>query len=144
MTVKLSVSKLILGNLPALRAFVRGVPLDVAVELRGRGASSHALVASSSGRVQVLNIGPGVIRHDFEAVGNNLIYHFVSAFDVFRRSNRDVLLECVAIDLPFDHGVAIAEQSMELRTRRLHVRPADGSIAPKNASIWYSNPKPAA
>ena len=120
--LQVGVSHLTLGELPALHAFVSGVPVDIAIKLRSNGSSLHALAVSASGRVQIRNGGPGVIRHGFEEVGDNLVYHFMSAFEAFRRSGSEALLECVAVDLAFHNGVALAKNSMALRTRRLHVR----------------------
>ena len=67
------------------------------------------------------------MRHGFEEMGDNLVYHFISAFEVFRRAGSDAYLECVAMDLPFAEGVAVASKSMELRTKRLWVR-GGGSV----------------
>ncbi len=120
--LQVGVSHLTLGELPAFHAFVSGVPVDIAIKLRSNGSSLHALAVSASGRVQIRNGGPGVIRHGFEEVGDNLVYHFMSAFEAFRRSGSEALLECVAVDLAFHNGVALAKNSMALRTRRLHVR----------------------
>jgi len=121
-TLRLSAAHVTLGELAALRPFVSGVPIDVEATLSGRGDSLHALAASASGRLQLRNTGPGIVRHGFEEMGDNLVYHFISAFEVFRRAGSDAHLECMAMDLPFHEGVAEAAKSMELRTRRLHVR----------------------
>ncbi|MBK8957196.1 MAG: hypothetical protein IPM80_01885 [Proteobacteria bacterium] len=133
-TLDLSASHVILGELAALRPFVSGVPVDVEAQLRGDGASAHAFAASASGRVQLRNTGNGIVRHGFEEVGDNLVYHFISAFEVFRRAGTDAYLECVALDLPFANGVARARKSMELRTKRLWVR-GGGTIDLRDESI---------
>jgi hypothetical protein len=117
-----SAAHLVLGELPSLRPFVSGVPVDIDLDLSGSGDSLHALAASAGGRVQLRNSGPGMVRHGFEDVGDNLVHHFINAFEVFRRAGTDAYLECVAMDLPFQNGVAQAGKSMELRTRRLYVR----------------------
>ena len=121
-TVQLSATHVTLGELPALRPYVSGVPIDVEAKLTGTGDNLRAWAASANGRLQLRNTGPGIVRHGFEEVGDNLVYHFISAFEVFRRNGSDAHLECLALDLPFVNGVALDKQSMALRTRRLHVR----------------------
>ena len=121
-TLHVTASHVTLGELAALRPFVSGVPIDVDVSLEGRGDSLHALAAAANGRVQIRNTGPGIVRHGFEEVGDNLVYHFISAFEVFRRAGSDAHLECLVLDLPFHDGVAVAQNSMALRTKRLLVR----------------------
>jgi uncharacterized protein involved in outer membrane biogenesis len=133
-TLHLRATRVTLGELPALRPFVSGVPVDVDVALRGQGDNLQALAASASGRLQVRNTGPGIVRHGFEEMGDNLVYHFISAFEVFRRAGSDAHLECMALDLPFSQGVALASKSMELRTRRLHVR-GGGSVNLRDETI---------
>lgn len=118
----LHASHVTLGELPALQPFVSGVPVDLEATLTGSGDNLRALAASANGRLQLRNTGPGIVRHGFEQVGDNLVYHFISAFAVFRRSGSDAHLECLAVDLPFVNGVALDEKSMALRTRRLQVR----------------------
>ncbi len=126
-TLAVSASHVTLGELAALRPFVSGVPVDLETRLSGKGDSLAAFAASASGRVQLRNTGPGIVRHGFEEMGDNLVYHFISAFEVFRRAGSDAYLECVAMDLPFAEGVAVASKSMELRTKRLWVR-GGGSV----------------
>ncbi len=121
-TLRFRAAHVTLGELPALRPFVSGVPIDVDVDLNGAGDSLAALAASTNGRVQLRNSGPGIVRHGFEEMGDNLVYHFIRALEIFRRAGTDADLECVAMDLLFQNGVANAKQSMELRTRRLYVR----------------------
>ncbi len=133
-TLHFRATRVTLGELPTLRPFVSGVPVDVDAALRGRGDSLQALAASASGRLQMRNAGPGVVRHGFEEMGDNLVYHFISAFEVFRRAGSDAHLECMALDLPFTQGVALASKSMELRTRRLHVR-GGGSVNLRDESV---------
>ena len=120
-TLALHASRVTLGQLPALQPFVSGVPVDVEATLSGSGDNLRALAASTNGRLQLRNTGPGIVRHGFEEVGDNLVYHFISAFEVFRRSGSDAHLECLAVDLPFVDGVALDGKSMALRTRRLYV-----------------------
>lgn len=133
-TLDLSAAHVTLGELALMRPYISGVPIDIEAHLVGSGASLHAFVASASGRVQLRNTGPGIVRHGFEEVGDNLVYHFISAFEVFRRTGSDAEVECVALDLPFQQGVARAAKSMELRTRRLLVR-GGGTIDLRDESV---------
>lgn len=121
-TLRLEARQLTLGQLAALRGYVSGTPVNVQVELRGNGVSLHDLAASASGRVALHNTGSGVIRDDFEQVGDNLVFHFIGAFEVFRRAGNEANLECLALELALENGLATDPHSMELRTRRLQVR----------------------
>ena len=121
-TLSLEARQLTLGQLVALRGYVSGTPVNVQVELQGNGVSLHDLAASASGRVALHNTGSGVIRDDFEQVGDNLVFHFIGALEVFRRAGNEANLECLALELALDNGLATDPHSMELRTRRLQVR----------------------
>lgn len=132
--LKLVATHVTLGELAALRPYVSGVPVDVEMDLRGDGASVQAFAASATGTLRLRNTGAGIVRHGFEEVGDNLVSHFIGAFEVFRRAGSDAQLECVAMDLPFVQGVAVGKKSMELRTRRLWVR-GGGSVDMRNESV---------
>ena len=105
-TLALHANHVTLGELPALQPFVSGVPVDLEATLTGSGDNLRALAASANGRLQLRNTGPGIVRHGFEEVGDNLVI------------NEKRLMVCTS-GVNSDHPIFLSHKDWEIVTHEV-------------------------
>jgi hypothetical protein len=110
-----------LGRLGALGDHFTGVPMDVTVDLMATGAGLSELAATAHGRVHARNTGGGSVTRTVERVQGSLLSGLFAAFTPERDADPETVLECLALELPFDNGQIAHTNLLELRTQRMTV-----------------------
>ncbi|MBX2848979.1 MAG: AsmA-like C-terminal region-containing protein [Acidiferrobacterales bacterium] len=104
-----------------------GGNLTIDTDLRLVGDSLAALASSSNGQFY-LDVADAVVQNDrFELIGSDLILELLSKLNPFSKSDPTTQLECAAVYVPLENGVAELDNSIALQTSKL-VIVADGDI----------------
>ena len=120
-TLELGATQVILGELGPLASQVRGVPVDLSLQLVGHGPSAHAIAASADGHFTLANHAPGRIERSLERASQTVFGHLFEAFNPLRARDQETVLECVAADLELVDGHLRSEHGLALRTQRMRV-----------------------
>ncbi len=100
---------------------LEGGPLDVRIDLKGRGQSQQALVAALTGEVRAA-MGPGRIRNSaLDIAGADLGMSAIRAINPFSKEEPFTPIKCGAAKFVFANGKALADRGIALESERMIV-----------------------
>jgi len=94
---------------------ITGGRTDLALQLRGRGQSLAAIVASLDGEVK-LKVGALRAHNVAVNLGEGLLTRTLSLINPFLKSDPDTDIKCIAARLPVKHGVLTSERRFAIET----------------------------
>ncbi|MCP5198568.1 MAG: hypothetical protein H6977_01060 [Gammaproteobacteria bacterium] len=126
-TVAADLGAVDLGASGLFTGYVRALPIDVRLRLRGHGATRGALLASANGRIDVRDHGEGTIERGIERAGGSVFGALFDAFSPFHGDGDTSRVACLRARADVVDGRAAAPLLVQLWTRRMRLA-GGGSI----------------
>jgi uncharacterized protein involved in outer membrane biogenesis len=100
---------------------ITGGPLDLAVDLRGTGASPKAIAASLSGSA-IGGMGESKIRNDaLNIIGADVIMQVLSAINPMGNKDPYTVARCAAVNMQFAGGVGNTQNGIAMVTDKMQL-----------------------
>jgi hypothetical protein len=132
-TIRLIGRQIELGKLNQ-RGLISGGKSDVKIELKGKGQSVRALMASASGET-TLSVGEGQIHNKaIHRAAGDLLFQMINTLNPLAKQDDTAQLSCAAARFTIKDGVATADKGLAVRTAKVDVM-GSGTVDLRSESL---------